>query len=156
MLRNEIRIRHQFPEQDSVSFSENAAVTYTIKPVDSGDYILIEVEGDMTRAVGKEVIDKAHRLARELGIEKFFMDLTKAVNRDTSIEQFQFANSDMRESKEFNRFAKCAGLVAAHDHSHDFVETVIRNIGINFRLFRNRQQAMEFIDNYSEEREQHG
>ncbi|MEJ2395205.1 MAG: hypothetical protein P8045_11490 [Candidatus Thiodiazotropha sp.] len=156
MLRDEIRSRHQFPEQNSVSFSENAAVTYTIKPDDSSDYILIEVEGDMTRAVGKEVIVEAHRLARKLGIEKFFMDLTKAVNRDTTTEQFQFANSDMRESKEFNRFAKCAGLVAAHDHSHDFVETVIRNIGINFRLFRNRQQALDFIGYINDKMEQHG
>jgi hypothetical protein len=131
-------------------------MTYTIMPVHSGDYILIEIEGDMTRALGKEVMVEAHRLAREFGIEKFFMDLTKAVNRDTTIEQFQFANSDMRESKELNRFAKCAGLVAAHDHSHDFVETVIRNIGFNFRLFRNRQQAIEFLDGQSERVKQQG
>jgi hypothetical protein len=154
-LRNESRIRQQFPEQDSVSFSENTAMTYTIKPIDSGNYILIEVEGEMTRAVGTEVIVEAHRQARALGIKKFFMDLTKAVNRDTSIEQFQFANNDIRESKEFNRFARCAGLVAPHDHSHDFVETVIRNIGINFRLFRNRQQALDYIGNNSDEIEQH-
>jgi len=42
--------------------------------------------------------------------------------------------------------ARVALLVAPEDHSHDFVELVVRNAGYNVRLFRNEGQAKSWIE----------
>jgi len=120
-------------------------VSYRIQPAEEGSYIHIEVQGTINRAVGVELIIEAHSLGDELGIENYFMDLTQAVNDDTVSDQFHFANTDMAETPGLNRYAKVAALVAPEDHSHDFIETVLRNVGFNLRIFRCRSEAMAFL-----------
>ncbi len=120
-------------------------MSYTIEPSEEGDYIHIEVHGVINRGVGVELIIKAHALGDELGIENYFMDLVDAVNDDSIPDQFQFANTDLVVTPELNRYARVAALVAPHDHSHDFIETVCRNVGFNLRLFRDHENALDFL-----------
>jgi hypothetical protein len=39
-----------------------------------------------------------------------------------------------------------AVVVAQGDHSHDFIETVARNSGLNVKLFTDRVEAMAFLE----------
>ena len=120
-------------------------MSYTIKAAEDGDYILIEVHGLIDRENGFRMTLESHILGRQLGIDRYLMDLTDAVNQESALHQYNYAYADLRNSEDLNRFAICAGLVRPSDHSHDFIETVVRNAGFNFKLFRDLQQALAYI-----------
>lgn len=129
---------------------------YTITPSDKGDYIITEVHGDMDRELGLRLAHESQALGDQLGIHKFLIDVTDSINVDSVLDQYRFANVDLTESEELDHYSKIAVLVSPEDHSHDFIETVVRNIGINFKLFRNRQEALSFLGVESEEGQQTG
>lgn len=118
---------------------------YTIAPAEGTDYVVIEVHGVINRQVGMEIVTEAHVVGNQLGLNKYFMDVTDSVNDDSTLDQYQFANKDVSQATSVNPLARVAVLVAPDDHSHDFIETVLRNVGINFRLFRDRNKAMVFL-----------
>ncbi len=118
---------------------------YTIQPAADGDYILIEVRGVIDRKHATRITLESHALGRELGFRKYLMDLTDAVNQEPANEQYQYANHNLNTIEGLDHYALCAALVDPADHSHDFIETVIRNAGFNFRLFRDHLQAMAFL-----------
>ncbi|MHB9027638.1 MAG: hypothetical protein ACYC9O_02595 [Candidatus Latescibacterota bacterium] len=72
------------------------------------------------------------------------MDVTESRNIESSTKGYQFAHSDMMTDK-IDRFARVAMLVSPGDHSHDFIETVSRNAGLNVTLFRDREQAVRHL-----------
>ncbi|MGD8911005.1 MAG: hypothetical protein PVF13_07355 [Chromatiales bacterium] len=119
---------------------------YTISAAKDGDYILIVVQEVINRQIGIKVIQDSHALGDQLGIDKFLMDLTDAVNEDSTIDQYAFAHTDIPRTDGLNYFAKVAVLVDPADHSHDFIETVLRNAGFNVLLFHDRKEAMTFLN----------
>ena len=120
-------------------------MTYRITAAKDDDYILIEVQGEIDRETGMQWTLEAHVLGKQLGIRNYLVDVTDAVNKDSALEQYRFANTGLTENDLFDRFARIAVLTAPKDHSHDFIETVCRNVGLNMRLFRTRQEAMTFL-----------
>lgn len=118
---------------------------YSIKLADNNDYIAMKVYGPMNRQIVMEMFMESCTLGKEHGIKKFFMNLTDAINDDSTTDQYHLANTDLATADFVDRTAKVAALVAPNDHSHDFIETVIRNVGFNLRLFRKREDAMEFL-----------
>jgi hypothetical protein len=118
---------------------------YTISPAKDGDHIQIVLHDVMNRQTGIKVVQDSHALGDLLGIDKFLMDLTNAVNDDSTIDQFNFAHVDMPTTDGLNQYAKVAVLVNPDDHSHDFMETVLRNAGVNIRLFHDREEALAFL-----------
>jgi hypothetical protein len=118
---------------------------YTISPAKDGDHIQIVLHDVMNRQIGIDVVQDAHALGDLLGIDKYLMDLTKAVNDDSTINQYNFAHVDIPTADGLNQFAKIAVLVNPADHSHDFMETVLRNTGVNIRLFHEREEALAFL-----------
>ena len=121
-------------------------MSYTITPAKDGDYILVEVHGPVTHEIGIKWTLEAHALGKKLGIRKHLVDVTDAVNEDSTVDQYRFANSGLTEHESFDRYSRIAVLVDPQDHSHDFIETVCRNVGLNFRLFRSRNEAMAFLE----------
>jgi hypothetical protein len=124
---------------------EKTSMNYTVSVAETGDYVLIEVHGVINRQVGIQIIQESHARGRGLGIDRFLIDATDAVNEDSTIDQYQFANNDIPLTEGLNRFAKVAVMVDPADNSHDFIETVLRNVGVNIRLFHDREQAMAFF-----------
>lgn len=120
-------------------------MSYTITIANSGDHIVIEVHGTIDRHIGTQWTAQAHSLGLKLGIHSYLVDVTDAVNTDSTIGQYNFANVDIPELETFDRFAKVAILANPEDHTHDFIETVCRNSGFNFRLFRTRDDALAFL-----------
>ena len=111
---------------------------YSITPAEEHQYIYIRVVGDIDRDVSMRINLEAHALGRRLGINTYWMDLTASCNRDTVLGNYHFAYRDMRETPGIDRSARVLVLVAPADHSHDFIETVARNSGINLTLYRDR------------------
>lgn len=119
--------------------------TYTIKVADSGDYIIIKVIGDIDRKFAMEYAVESHKLGAKKGILKYLVDATEARNIESTVGNFDFADVDMKDVPEIDKRAKVANLVAPDDHSHDFIETVTLNRGHNFRIFRDLQEALNFL-----------
>lgn len=99
----------------------------------------------MTRQVGMELNIKTHALGKKLGINRYLVDVTEARNVDNTFDKYNFAYKDMKDMPEINRQARVALLVSPGDHSHDFIETVSRNTGLDVTLFTDRQMAIEYL-----------
>ncbi|HSP87323.1 MAG TPA: hypothetical protein VLN45_04270 [Ignavibacteriaceae bacterium] len=118
---------------------------YKIYPSEDSSYITLQVEGDFTAKDSMERNLEAHSIAKKLGINKFFVDVTNARNTDTIINNYQFAYEDMRKESGIDKNSIVAIVVSPEDHSHDFVETVAMNSGLNVRFFRDKEKALEYI-----------
>jgi hypothetical protein len=118
---------------------------YSIKPSQDGKYILVTVQGDMTRALAMEHNRESHALGRKLGIRRYLVDLRKSRNVESLLDGYQFAYQDMPQQPEIDRSARVAILVSPGDHSHDFIETVSRNSGLDVTLFRDYEQAIAHL-----------
>ena len=117
---------------------------YSITASVDGKYVVIKVEGTVTRHSAMQWVLEAHALGRQLQIHRYLVDVTRARNTDPVIENYDFAYVDM-QSGGFDRSARTATLAAPDDASHDFVATAIGNAGGNFKLFKDREQAMRFL-----------
>jgi len=58
---------------------------------------------------------------------------------------YDFACSDMKKTEGIDLYARAPILVSPGDHSHDFIETVALNAGLNVRIFTGPELAREFL-----------
>ena len=119
-------------------------MTYSIAAADDGQYIVVKVEGIITRRMAMEWTVAAHGLGRQLQIHRYLVDVTRARNKERVIENYDFAYLDM-QAEGIDRSARIAVLAAPGDDSHDFVATAAANAGLNFKLFTEREKAMGFL-----------
>lgn len=117
----------------------------TITPAPGGRYIIITVTGTINRQTAMQYNMEAHALGQQLGIDRFLMDVTEARNTDTVIDTYDFAYHDLSEAPGLVLEARVAVLVSPGDHSHDFVEVVARNAGLNLTLFTDRDEAVQHL-----------
>lgn len=71
--------------------------------------------------------------------------MTESRNVDTISRIYEFAYEDMKTPEGIDKNARVALLVSPEDHSHDFVETVARNTGMDVTLFRDREAAINHL-----------
>lgn len=116
-----------------------------IFPSEDGKYIILKVIGNITRKTMLSQNLQAHALGRQLNIRRYLVDVTEARNTETSLENYEFAYVDMQEVPGIDKFARVAILASPGDHSHDFVETVSRNAGLNVKIFTTADQAKRFL-----------
>ena len=118
---------------------------YTIASSDDGTYIVITVKGTVTREIGMRLYLEANALGKQLHIRRYLTDVTDAKNTDSAINNYEFAYSDVQNTEGIDRYARHAILVSPDDHSHDFVETVSRNAGLDVRMFTDLDEAKLFL-----------
>ena len=119
---------------------------YRIFPSDDNTYITLKFTGDIGRHTSMQHILEAHAMGRKLGTNRFLLDLVEATNVDSTLEQYEFVHSDMMRSSGVDKYARVAALVRTNDSSHDFLETVFRNVGFNLKLFRDRGTTLNFLN----------
>jgi hypothetical protein len=120
-------------------------MSYTISPSEDGKYIILKYWGDVSRKLSIERVLEAHALGEKIGINSYLVDLTEARNIDSIPELYEYAYEDTKTVSGFNLNARVVLLVDPDDHSHDFVETVLRNAGHNVTLFRDREAAIRHL-----------
>jgi len=120
-------------------------MTYTITPSRDGRYIVLKVFGEINRRIAMKQNVEAHALGRKLGINRYLVDVTEACNTDTVQDSYEFAYKDMNGTEGIDRSARVATLVSPGDHSHDFIETVCRNAGLNVKLFTDPEMARSHL-----------
>jgi hypothetical protein len=118
---------------------------YDLSASDCGRYINLVITGDITAESAMVHNLEAHALGRELGIRRYFVDATNARNSETVVGNYTFAHEEMKETEGIDLGARVAFLVDPEDHSHDFVEVVMKNAGMHVSLFRDRESALAFL-----------
>ena len=118
---------------------------YSIKVSEDRDYIILKIVGNFTGKDMMRCVVESHTLGRETGIHSYLVDVTDARNIDTAMGNYEFAYSDMKMTEEVDPLARVAGLTSPGDRSHDFVETVSANAGMDFKLFTDREEALIFL-----------
>jgi hypothetical protein len=116
-------------------------MTYTITVCGDDLFITIKVTGGMTNQSAMKFSIEAHARGQELGIDRYLMDLTEARNVDSVINNYKFAYQDLGSAPTISPTEKVAMLVSPDDHSHDFIETVVRNAGLDVTIFTDRACA---------------
>ena len=116
-------------------------MSYTISPSEDGKYIELKVVGTITRQLATQYNIEAHVLGKELGINRFLLDFTECRNTDTVMRHYNFVNTDMQDER-INRNAHIVMLTSPGDRSHDFIEVLLKNAGIDATIFRDRDAAM--------------
>jgi hypothetical protein len=120
-------------------------MNYTITPSADGMFIILKVKGNINRRIAMEMNLDAHALGKRLRVGRYLVDVTEARNTDPIGESYEFAYSDMQKREGIDKFALVATLVSPDDHSHDFMETVARNAGLNVKIFTDKDEAMRFL-----------
>lgn len=118
--------------------------TNTVSP--DSKYIIQKVVGDINSGLALKYNHESHALGRKLGIRRYLVDLTESRNTESVLGNYEFAYDKMPASG-VDLDAIVALLVDPDDHSHDFVETVSRNAGLNVSLFRYRDAAIQHLVN---------
>ena len=113
---------------------------YTLSVSPDGAFIEMKIVGTIARESALEQNRAAHALGQETGIDAYLVDATEARNVDSPVDDYEFAHDDMT-APPFSRTARVAVLVSPGDRSHDFVETVLRNAGLDVTLFVDRAVA---------------
>ncbi len=116
-----------------------------IKTSQDGKYIILTITGDLTGKMMMEYNLKAHSLGREQGINRFLVDVTKSRNVDPSYSNFSFARYDLNTTPGIDLSARIATLVSPGDKSHNFIETVSRNSGLDVTHFTDRHEAIHHL-----------
>jgi hypothetical protein len=128
-----------------VSGKKRMPMPYHIYISDDSTYVVLEQSGKVTRGIQLQYNIEAHKLGKEHHIKKYLMDLIHARNTESNIENYQFTYEDLRGTNEIDRAAVVAIVVDPEDHSHDFIETLSINSGLNVTLFRDKVKAIEFL-----------
>ena len=120
-------------------------MNYLITPSEDGNYIIMKVIGDI---ISDEVIKmniEATAMGKKLGITKYLIDVTESKNISPIYENYKFAYIDLPVKSKIDHKNRIAILVDPDDHSHDFVETVLKNAGSNSTIFRDRELAIQHL-----------
>jgi len=120
-------------------------MSYRIAPSKDGRYIILTVEGAVTRQTAMQQNVEAHALGSQLGLNCYLCDMRSARNIESPLSGYQFAYEDMQKTSAIDRNARVAILVSPEDHSHDFIETVARNSGLRVALFTQYEEAVRYL-----------
>ena len=108
------------------------------------------VKGEIVSGDPKVMIQplvEAYEFAARLEIRNILVDVTEARNALGTFDNYDFVHHTIGQESAIDRRMRIAFLVSPDDHSHDFTETAARNAGFNFRLYRDRSQALASLLN---------
>ena len=114
---------------------------------EDGKYIVLVIRGAIQgdpKILIQPMIE-LNELARTLGTKRCLVDATNATNVQSVFDDFAIVNWTTAKEPAIDRRMQIALLVSPEDHSHDFIETVSKNAGYNFRLFREQERAIEYL-----------
>lgn len=118
---------------------------YSIAPSDDEKYIILKVVGQFGRQQALAWHLEAHKMGQEMGIDRFLLDFYEGRNTDTVLRNYTFVSQDMR-SPGINLDARIAMLVNPYDHSHDFIEALLKQEGVDVALFYDLEPAITFLN----------
>jgi hypothetical protein len=120
-------------------------MNHSVNLSEDGKYIMLKVAGIISRVQVIEYFIEAHTLGAQHGLDRYLADFTECRNTDTVLRNYTLAYKDMKDPR-INQSARTALLVSPHDHSHDFLETLLNNSGHDVTLFHDRELAVWHLE----------
>lgn len=117
---------------------------YHMNLSEDGSYIYLKYKGNIDKKVAFTSTMESHKLAKKHGISCFLVDAVESRNLEKAFDNYEYAYEKFRDA-ELIKGACVAILVSPDDHSHNFMETLMRNTGRNVTLFRNREKAVRYL-----------
>lgn len=118
---------------------------YTLSVSEDNVFVIETVTGEMTRQLGMTMAVDAQAFGQRLKINRYLIDVTQARNVEGPFDAYEYAYIDMQNEPMIDRSSRIALLVSPDDHSHDFIETVLRNAGHDVTMFTDRTRAEEHL-----------
>jgi hypothetical protein len=116
-------------------------MNHNINISEDNKYIIVKATGNISRLLVIQYFVEAHTLGTQKSLDRYLVDFTECRNTDTVLRNYTLAYEDMKDPR-INQSARTALLVSLHDHSHDFLETLLRNSGNDVTLFHDRELAV--------------
>ena len=117
---------------------------YMIDLSEEKSYIILKYFGDITSQVALVATEESHALGGKYGIRHYLVDATEAKNFENPFKNYNFAYQDL-ERANIDRSACVALLTSPEDTSHDFIETLMVNAGYDVKMFKNRENAIQYL-----------
>lgn len=119
-------------------------MNHSVSLSDDGRLVCCRVTDDITFERATQFTRDAIALGERRGVHCFLFDLRGTRNVASVFGNYQFAYSGLA-TVGMDRCARVAMLVDADDHSHDFVETAVRNAGYDVKLFTEAAAATAWL-----------
>ena len=116
-----------------------------IRAAEDKSYVILEFSGDLSGDSAMKSVVEANALARELGTNRFLLDVSRARNVDTPAENYSFASFKITHTEGVNTTARITALASPGDRSHNFIVQVFQNFGMDVTLFTDRHQALRHL-----------
>jgi hypothetical protein len=117
---------------------------YEIALADDGSYIRNTVFVDMTNELVEGFLGDIYRISEESGIFKHLADVSR-VHSTQSIADMYWLSYEVFQSSPVFKILEIAILTHPDDQSHDFIETLLINIGVMGKIFRNEDDALSWL-----------
>ena len=118
-------------------------MSFTVKAIGEGRYILLVHEGPLTRRDMDDSRDEAIRIMIRRGWNKILVDIRKALLHVNFLEIYNFT---VEHKSKLAELAKIAVVADPKDHDKtSFAETVACNRGVQRLTFDNFDQATEWL-----------
>jgi hypothetical protein len=123
---------------------EQRVMHFEISLAANGQYGIVKVNAPMTHALATEQLKVIKELTARTGAVNFLIDLRESQFIESVGTHYVFANDtlDRFQMQRANRFAL---VVAPDDYSHNFLEVASNNAGFNLKIFRDYQQAVDWL-----------
>jgi len=118
---------------------------YELKVSNGGNYLIVTHKGNVTGEIALKAVLESHTLAREHGILCILVDAIEARYFESKMEKYYATVYERFKNQQIDRRTCVALLVDPDDYSHDSMETLMRIIGHNVTLFRNREKAIKHL-----------
>ncbi|NQT70190.1 MAG: hypothetical protein HQ552_11480 [Desulfobacteraceae bacterium] len=123
---------------------QSGILEYQMALADDGSYLRNTVFVDMTNELVERFTEEMIRLSDETGVLKHFVDVTKVRSTQSATDMYMLTYKGLSTSMPFNTF-KVAILKHPDDKSHDFIETLLINNGVNGKIFKNADEALAWL-----------
>lgn len=119
-------------------------MSYSLRVSETGDYLVVRVEGALTILEARAFSAEAHAKSQEAGIDKILFDVREAPNEASPDANYLFVEHDM-DRLGLSRTTRSAILKSADDASHDEVETAMNAAGFKVRSFTDLEAAVAWL-----------
>ena len=117
---------------------------YTISLSENKDFVIAKYVGNIEGDDALTAAVETHAFAKQHDLFCVLVDAVESINCESTIKKYDFAYDDILDERIDKRMC-VALLVAPDDHSHDFVETLMRNTGHDVTLFRDLKEAIAHL-----------
>jgi hypothetical protein len=117
---------------------------YNLTLAPDGSYAVLTIDKDVTPASTVERQRAMQAFATAHGVSRFLLDTRGKRYTGSDFDLYTFARRTL-PTESFDRRWRVALVTSHDDDSHDFLETVARNVGYNVMVFKDYDKGVAWL-----------